>query len=155
MQKPGPDAKAVAVQARAASATLAAMIKEVESGKPLDTARVRGLLASYVADGLKPAPGKVLIGEKERPKVRIDEMDWDEAAQLYLSMAALSQALEDFGAKQPPLIRGDMLDIKDRLKQAFPKGYDSPEAYDPLEKPSRKIPSLADRLNSIRSQLGN
>ena len=87
----------------------------------VDVARVRGLLAAYVTDGLKSVPGEVTVGEKKRARRKIDEMDWDEAAQLYLSLAALSQELSSRGAKEAAAIRPDMLEIKARLKGAFPQ----------------------------------
>ena len=79
-----------------------------------------------------------------RDALRIDEMDWDEASQLYLGLAALSQSLSVSGSEAPHAIRSDMINIKLRLKGAFPPGYDSPRKYNPLE-----APLMSDTLQSM------
>ena len=47
--------------------------------------------------------------------------------------------------KRPPhAIRSDMIDIKLRLKGAFPPGFDSPRKYNPLE-----APLMSDTIQSM------
>jgi hypothetical protein len=161
MERPGPSSREVAAEAEKSSALLAKLLSDVEKSKPLDLPRIRGFMAACVADGLKKTGRQVIVEEatsttpaKTREGAQIDEMTWDRAAQLYLSLAAFSEALSDAGARQPTLIRNDLLAMKSRLKGAFPKGSDSPQNYDPLEKPAKGIRSLKEHLEAIRVQLG-
>jgi hypothetical protein len=160
MQQPAPNAAEVKKEAEKASRVLDGMLKQVLNDKEFKADRLRGWLTAYANSGIEKTGRTVIIQEatdtmpeKRREAHRIDEMDWDEATQLYLSMAALSQALTQDKDRKPALIRPDMLAIKERLKSAFPKNNDSPQRYDPLEKPSQK--SLLEYLTSIRSLLGN
>jgi hypothetical protein len=137
MERPGPSAKDVAAQAKDASGLLSDALGRLERGRALDAARLTTLLKRSLDDGQK----------------RANELSWDEAAQLYLSIAALTQGLNEMGAPTltPGKGREQLLQVKNRLRNAFPKtGYDSPKDYDPLAKPS-----LADQLKLLRLQLGN
>ncbi len=163
MEAPAPNAGEVKEEAEKVSRILKGMLDEVVKDKELKSDRLRGWMTAYANEGIRKTGRTVLIEEasatkpeKRREAHRIDEMDWDEATQLYLALAALSQGLQSQSggqARQPGLIRPDMLAIKERLKSAFPKNYDSPQNYNPLERASQK--SLLEHLSSIRSLLGN
>jgi hypothetical protein len=135
MERPGPSARQVADEAAKASATLDDALKKLE-GTTLTRDRIRALLLKYVDEGAAKAT----------------QLTWDEAAQLYLAVAALSEGLTEMG--MPTLSTGTgrqhLLAIKDRLQKSFQEGYDSPKGYDPL-----KPPSLADQFKDLRKQLGN
>jgi hypothetical protein len=133
MEKPSPVSTDVARTARASVETIDKLLAQLQSRGPLDAAQARRYLKTVLDDGIKRAGG----------------MDWDEATQLYLSLAAMYQALGDFGARPlgPSKMRDDFLAIKKQLRDAFPKGSDSPGLFNPMQ------PPLADRLKSIREQL--
>src|SRR5206468_1970276 len=117
MQRPGPSASDVAGIGKKLSAQLHALLEKSESSKKqIDADQARSYLRILVNDALRKTGRQVTVEEamgstpaKKRDGVRIDEMDWDEATQLYLGMAALSQALSDAGAKESAAIRADML----------------------------------------------
>jgi hypothetical protein len=75
-------------------------------------------------------------------------MDWDDATQLYLSLAAFQNALNDAKAGDSA-VQNDLLAIKKRLRGAFPKGVDSPQYFNPVAEPT-----LASQLDAIRRHLG-
>jgi hypothetical protein len=158
MQQPGPSAARVADIGKGLSGRLGSLIEKVEKTPFIDNNQLLGYMRSAVKKALEPTGRKVITDEtampvKTRDGARIDEMDWDEATQLYLSLAALSQELSARGAKEAMAIRPDMLEFKARLKEAFPAGYDSPKGYDPVEKKGAR--SLKEHLESIRSLLGS
>lgn len=140
MEQPGPDAGKVEKEAREVSAVLGGLLKQATTMPPLDDAQMRAYFKRLVSDGEKTA----------------NRMTWDRAAQLYLALGALHQAMFDKG---DPLATSGKLKpgleaVKKRLRGAFKKGYDSPVAFDPLADRMKKIPSLADQLKSIREALG-
>jgi hypothetical protein len=136
MEQPGPDAAKVAKEAGEVSAILDGLLKQAASRPALDDAQLRAYFKRFVSEGEKIA----------------DRMTWDRAAQLYLSLGALHQALFDKG---DPLATSGKLKpgleaVKKRLRGAFPKGFDSPRLFDPLAKPT-----LAEQLRNISRELGN
>ena len=147
MERPELFAKAdtdrIANEAKTASDSIKAALEQLK-GKEIQPARMNALLRRYVNDGV----------------TRADTLTWDEAAQIYLSAAALTQGLADQGA--PILTAGkgreDLLSLRDRLKGSFPKNNDSPQYFSTgaMELPDkRKFPSLADQFKAIQKQLGN
>jgi hypothetical protein len=141
MEQPGPNAASVAKEAAKASDILGHLLKQAAAGRPLDAAQMRSYLNSFVSNGEKLA----------------DKMIWDQAAQQYLALAALHQALFDRG---DPLatsgkLKPGMQAIKKRLRGAFPKNYDSPVDFNPLANPKKNIPSLSEQFKILREALGN
>jgi hypothetical protein len=134
MQSPGPSPTEVAARANAGAEALKGWLGRVQAGRALTAADVRGLMRAFARSGAG----------------RADSLDWDETAQLYLALGALYQGLGDFKGGLPPAqVRRDLLTIRDRLKTAFPKGFDSPRRFDPLADPK-----LSGRFLDIREQLG-
>jgi hypothetical protein len=136
MERPSPIAADVAKEAAAVSKTLDGLIRRAAAAPALDAAQLRGYAKAFLDDGTKRAPG----------------MDWDDAAELYLAVAALHQALSDLG---DPVVRSGalkpgLLVVKQRLRGAFPRGVDSPQEFNPV-----RPPTLADQLRSLDKQLGN
>jgi hypothetical protein len=140
MERPAPKATAVSAKAKAISATLAEALKKIDPKKPIEVSRLGALTRKYLDEGHKNA--KVLT--------------WDEATQVYLALAALSQGMTDLGSPtfSPGKGRDELLAVKNRLKHAFlESGYDSPKKYNPMEPMGGK--TLAEQLKSLRSLLGN
>jgi predicted AAA+ superfamily ATPase len=54
---------------------------------------------------------------------------WDQAAQQYLALAALSQARHDLGEPADEALREFLKEFFERL--TFPPGYDSPRGFAP------------------------
>jgi hypothetical protein len=149
MEQPGPDAATVVKQANAAIKTLDGLIAGIQNGEKLDAGFCKQLMDRYTAEGLKP---DLSPGGKGKLK-RIEAMDWDEATQTYLSIAALTQALSDAGQPLSAPALNDLTLMKGRLRDAFGKGTDSPN-YHPLGNPKLNLPSMADYLTSFRNHLG-
>jgi hypothetical protein len=86
----------------------------------------------------------------EKSESRAGAMSWDEAAQVYLALAALHAGLRE---RDPGLLPQDLkpslLAVRHRLRDAFPKGYDGPRNFNPLASPT-----LSQQLDDIRKQLG-
>jgi hypothetical protein len=121
MERPGPDAAAVARQAGALAAKLESWAGRVHSSQQLSAEQVRGLMRAFSRDGEKGG----------------DTLDWDQAAQFYLALAALHQGLGDLSGERPPArLTDDLLQMRRKLQDAFPPGYDSPLRFDPLAPPS-------------------
>lgn len=135
MQKPGAPAGPVAAHAKNVLDGLDRWITFLGQSDTLTAADVRKLLQGVSADGAK----------------RAKELDWDETAQLYLALAALNEGLADLDGKhKPDAITKDLRELGERLKKAFPPGYDSPRLFDPL-----RAPTLDAQFNTIRTHLGN
>ena len=132
MEKPAPDAKKVAAAARAASKRLDALIRGADRERAIAAPKLRQHFTRFLDDGIK----------------RGTTLSWDEATQLYLALAAAHQALYD--SRDPQFRDGKlmpaMVRVKDRLRNAFPPGTDSPGKYDPS--------ALANQLKALRGQLG-
>src|SRR5207248_6709631 len=132
MGKPSPNATQAAAQAHAAAGRLDRLIARVAKEPTLDAKQLRGYLERFAQEGAERAKG----------------MDWDDATQLYLSLAAFQNALND--ARQGnPAVQNDLLAIKKRLRGAFPPGVDSPQYFNPVAEPP-----LASQLDAIRRHLG-
>jgi len=133
MERPAPREADVARQADATIKQIDALLARVPT---LDKAKLRAYARAFTQDGEKRAAG----------------MEWDDATQLYLSLAALHQALGDLDDKviKDGAIKNDLLAIKKRLRGAFPPGIDSPQNFNPLTEPT-----LASQLEAIRRHLGN
>jgi hypothetical protein len=133
MQKPGSDASAVAKEAAALVKALDGWEKRVAKA-PMTVSDIRGLMQAFAEDGVR----------------RADSLDWDQTAQLYLALAALTQARSDLTGIQPGQLKEDLRAVRNKLKAAFKPGYDSPQGFDP-----RKEPRLDRQFQAIREQLGN
>ncbi|MBI1916944.1 MAG: hypothetical protein HYS12_19725 [Planctomycetes bacterium] len=132
MEKPAPNAQAAAREAGAAARRLDQLIARVAKEPALDPKQLRGYIELFAQDGADRAKG----------------MDWDDATQVYLSLAAFQTALSDSG-KADPGVKNDLLAIKKRLRSAFPPGVDSPQYFNPVAEPT-----LASQLDTIRRHLG-
>lgn len=141
MERPGPNAMDVAGLTRSTNTTLNKVLGKVVSSQPLDAAQIRGYLKTFLTRGVE----------------RANTLTWDEATQLYLSLAAFHQALSDLG--DPDIRAGKLkpalLAVKERLRGAFKPGYNSPVGFDPLANDKTKTPSLAQLLQAVRDHLGN
>jgi hypothetical protein len=105
-----PDAKAAQAKAEQVAGKLDAWRKQVKEALPLDAAAVRKMLAVLVADGVSRA---------DWPR------EWDDAAQHYLAMAALYQALIDL---DPPAATPARRELFAGLRKVlrFPPDGDKP-----------------------------
>jgi hypothetical protein len=131
MQRPGPDAPAVAREAEAVAKVLDGWAGRIARERPLDAGQLRTLMRAFAAQGAESA----------------EKLDWDQAAQLYLALAALNQALSDPPTRRAPAT--DQLWVMRRpLQGAFPKGYNSPQLFDAKAKAD-----LGRQLQEIRTLL--
>jgi hypothetical protein len=133
MQSPSPDATLAGQQAAKLAASLGSWLKAVESRETLSAANVDSLLAGLATDGAK----------------RADAMDWDQATQLYLALAALQQSRNDLSGKGMDALP-KLEAVRQRLRAAFPAGDDSPSGFDPLA-----FPTLRRQLSAIATQPQN
>ncbi len=135
MQRPAPDAAGVAVEAKAALKLLDDWIQQEEK-KQYTGAEAKALFRAFLDAQMKNA----------------NALDWDQATQLYLALAALHQGMKDLGEQpaDPTALSNDLRSVSQRLRTAFPRGSDSPSLFDPTARPD-----LAEQLKSIRTHLGN
>ncbi len=117
MQRPGPDARAVAREAAAAANVLGSWAGRIASSRTLDADQMRSLMRAFAAQGAERAKG----------------LDWDQAAQLYLALASFNQALSDLPNGKGPAT-GPLRVMRSRLQRAFLPGYDSPKEFGPKAK---------------------
>jgi hypothetical protein len=80
--------------------------------------------------------------ERKFDSIRKDEQkistaNWDGAAQVYVALAALYQALGDVGGGQADPARRDWLKAKAKQLE-FPKGFDSPRCFQPSSSGDRQ-----------------
>jgi hypothetical protein len=134
MQKPSPSAAQVAPKAEKVSRILGAWLDRVESKSSFKRSTIERLMAGFLRDG----------------ETRADAMDWDQAAQLYLAVAALGRGLENQepGRTQRAEREEALAAIQNRLRRAFPPGSNSPSGFDPLDKPR-----LAEQFKTLREGL--
>jgi hypothetical protein len=133
MEQPGPAAAEVAEEARAVAAALKGWAATIHASRPQGADQVRRLLEAFAREG-------------ER---RGDELDWDEAAQFFLSLAALNQGLGDLsGGQSPAGVTADLVRMRQKLQGAFPPRFDSPLWFNPLREPS-----LRALFRGVREQL--
>jgi cytochrome c554/c'-like protein len=133
MQSPSPDPILASKQAAALSGSLDSWLGEILAEKTLGPNKVDSLLTGLARDGV----------------TRADSMDWDQATQLYLSLAALQESRNDLTGKGADLLP-KLEAVRERLRRAFPKDIDSPKNFDPLA-----LPPLRQQLDAIATQLGN
>jgi Cytochrome c554 and c-prime len=135
MARPGGKPEDVAKQAGELARSLDKLINKVQGGPVMDPAQLRAYFKAFVQNG----------------ETRAAAMNWDDATQLYLSLAAFYEAMGDRGvsAVTSGRLKDDMQTIKKRLRNAFPPGVDSPERFNPVS------PPLSGQLRSLREQLGN
>ncbi len=110
MERPYPDREAVIAGTRALLTKLQGLSEKLAKNGG-DPAAIRARM-------------KQIAGEKV-PQVP----SWDQAAQLYLALAAHHHALSDLGAAPGESWRGALRQLAGALE--FPKGYDSPRTFDP------------------------
>ncbi len=110
MERPYPDRKAVIAEARALLGRL--------QGLPAKLAKNGGDAPAILAQMKR-------IAGQEVPPVP----SWDEAAQLYLALAAHHHALSDLDSAPGENWKGALKKLAGALE--FPKGYDSPRTFDP------------------------
>jgi hypothetical protein len=124
MQKPLPNRKQIADQAHRASTELFQLLGAAEK-VPYDRTALEQKFNSI---------------RRDDPKIAAT--DWDGAAQVYLALAALYNALGDMnGGNRDPAARDSLKERARRLE--FPKAYDSPRDFEP--RPSGEIREKAPR----------
>lgn len=111
MQQSSPNRAATARRAQEAADQLAALLPQLNNVN-FDRARLDGLL-------------KILQGRAKE----MSAPTWDQAAQQYLALAALSQARQDLGEPADEAFQRFLKEVFDRL--TFPPGYDSPRKSAP------------------------
>jgi predicted CxxxxCH...CXXCH cytochrome family protein len=117
MNEPRPDPAEVVREAGAASASLGRLLSIV-SGRGYDAARVEAMLSTALS---LPARGGVA--------------SWEQATQRYLALVSLSQALRALApGRADPGRAEDLERLRDYLR--YPRGFDSPKAFDPAAAPS-------------------
>jgi hypothetical protein len=135
MEQPNPDPARVARAAAPVTKTLGGWLDRVKGG-PLAPADAKKLLAGFLDEG----------------EAQADGMTFDEAAQLYVAVAALRSSLAD--ARAGPAEAGGLdralQALAGQLTAAFPKGSDSPLLFNP-----RGEPSLRERFQAIKRSLGD
>lgn len=132
MQSPAPNSTKVAAPARALIGRIDNILGSLQADRPENVAQVRGFL------------GQLLRTGREKAK----EMSWDEAAQLYLGLAAMQNELSDLrGPKYDPAVKDRLEKMARALQQSFPAGSDSPSLYNPAV--------LDTDLKSIRAKIGD
>ena len=116
MQSPSPDAAKVAGSAKDIVGRINRVLEAVKPDRPADGGQAQKLLARLLEVGNDKAGG----------------MSWDEAAQLYLAMAAMENELNDLrrGSSAPP-VKESLEKMARDLQKAFPPGSDSPSLFDP------------------------
>jgi len=133
MEAASPQEKEVGQQAGVALAEVNKLLENVKTSKAIDTPAVKSMLRTFAQQG------------QERGLT----MDWDQATQTYLGVAAMFHQLAD--VKDASLdIKGfneDLGKIRMRLRKAFPAGIDSPRLFDPLA-----VPTLADQFKALREK---
>jgi hypothetical protein len=134
MEQPNPDPARVAQAAAKVSKALDAWFETIK-GQSFSGPDARKLLAGFLAQG----------------EAQADGMSFDEAAQLYLAVAALHGSLTEMKVAPADAagLGGGIQALKDQLRDALPKGSDSPVQFDPLREPS-----LQGRLRAMRRALG-
>jgi hypothetical protein len=138
MQKPTPVAADVAEEAKKAAEALDQWAAKAAAQKPLSAADAKKVLDGLIAEGEK----------------RAGAMDWDEAAQYYLALAAFHQAWGDLGGAPAPGLRPDLGRYRDKLRAAFPPGYDSPRDFKAQGDREKMDPALTDLFRSLREAAG-
>jgi hypothetical protein len=132
MQSPTPDSTKVVTAARETIRRIDGVLGGLQSNRPESFAQVRGFLDQLLRVGT------------ERAKA----MSWDEAAQLYLGLAAMQNELSDLQkAKSDPAVRDRLEKMARTLQKAFPAGSDSPSLFNPAV--------LDTDLKSIRAKIGD
>jgi hypothetical protein len=117
MQKPSPNRKQVADQAHAASVQLSRLARDVRGRPALEN----------------------LFGSITRDEAKRSAANWDGAAQVYLGLAAVYNAMADTGVGHGDTGLRDAL--KERAKRLeFPKGYDSPYGFEPAGTGNKREP---------------
>jgi hypothetical protein len=130
MQRASPPAKDVARQTAAAGRLFEGLLRQVESHSPYRNEEVRALLANFVQDGAPHA----------------GSMGWDEAAQVYLGVAALHQALSDeAGGRSDPRLERAVKELGMTIN-TFQPGFNSPVRFNP-ERFSLKLTDLRKQLS--------
>src|SRR5262249_3779265 len=117
LQKPSPDPTRVASQARAASAELSRLRENVNN--------VHFSRAALVS----------LFNSINRNYQEHPAPNWDTAAQVYVALAAVYNAMaETSGGRGDARLKEALQERAKRLE--YPKGYDSPRGFEPTRKGS-------------------
>jgi hypothetical protein len=112
MQQPAPDAAGVVRDAQAVAKVLSGWSGQIYKSATLGEGPLRCRMRAFAGWGAAEA----------------GRLDWDQAAQLYLALAAFNQALDDRTGKAPAT--APLREIRGRLQGSFPPGFDSPRRYD-------------------------
>jgi hypothetical protein len=137
MRRPSPEGKTIAERAGCIAKQLDAMLVRADlglRGKAMSPEQIRGLMETIADHGVR----------------RANAADWDEAAQTYLALAALSAGLKESPDPRPAeQLATPLLAMRRSLRKAFPPGYDSPQRFDP-----RTAPKWETQLRNVLEQLG-
>jgi hypothetical protein len=132
MQSPVPDAGKVAASAKGVVARIDRILGGLHPDQPADGGQGQKLL------------GRILDVGKQKAGA----MSWDEAAQLYLALAAMENELNDVRRdKTSPAVIESLEKMARDLQRAFPPGSDSPSLFEPRK--------LVVDLNSLGDKIGN
>lgn len=137
MQRPAPEAKSIAERAGRLAKQIDILLVRAALGRrnnPMAGEQIRGLMKTIADQGVR----------------RANTADWDEAAQIYLALAALYAGLKESADPWPAeQLATPLLTMRRSLQKAFPPGYDSPQRFDP-----RTDPKLENQLRKVLEQLG-
>ena len=116
MQSPSPNANKVAGSARQVISRINGVLGSLQPGRLVDGGQPRGTLGHILQVGKERAGG----------------MSWDEAAQLYLALAAMENELNDVDrANTVSAVMNRIKRMAVDLQRAFPPGSDSPSLFSP------------------------
>jgi hypothetical protein len=132
LQSPTPVASKEAPFTRELTGRIDGVLKGLQPDRPAEGVQTRELLRRLLQVGKDRAKG----------------MSWDEAAQLYLALAAMENELNDLRPAYPsPAVKDRLAKMAKTLQEAFPKKSDSPSRFNPT--------ALETDLKSISAKFGD
>jgi hypothetical protein len=132
MQAPAPNSAKVAQGAHEVVRRIDDILGGLQTERPEDVAQVRGFLENLLK-----------VGQED-----VAKMSWDEAAQMYLGLAAAQNTLSDLSRpKSSPAVTERLEKMARTLQKAFPAGSDSPSLFKPT--------ALEADLKAIRVRVGD
>ena len=116
MQSPSPNADKVGGSVKGIVNRINDVLGSLQPGRLVDGGRPRATLEHVLHVGKQRAPG----------------MSWDEAAQLYLALAAMENELSDVDRREATeAVKRRLRKMAGDLQKAFPPGSDSPSLFQP------------------------
>jgi hypothetical protein len=133
LESPRANREQVAEEARTLAERIGLQLSRLETMPTIEPREIRRVMKSLADRG---AP-------------RAGTMSWEEASQVYLALAALSQALEDQAVQGlPESLRREIRELRQVLRNTIPKGFESPRLFN-----SGARDRVEMRLQSISRQL--